>query len=128
MNSPDQATRRNLLKLLAGAPLLPLSSAMAGACLTGCGGSDVSFTSVAFKGMDAPTLANPAAMASTTAGSTMTVTFSDASTLDFKLAYQPFFITGDSVPDGKGGTVLAGGYWDINNQPIIDATVPGSER
>ncbi|MBP6674879.1 MAG: DUF839 domain-containing protein [Vitreoscilla sp.] len=128
MNSPDQATRRNLLKLLAGAPLLPLSSAMAGACLTGCGGSDVSFTSVAFKGMDAPTLTNPAAMASTTAGSTMTVTFSDASTLDFKLAYQPFFITGDSVPDGKGGTVLAGGYWDINNQPIIDATVPGSER
>jgi secreted PhoX family phosphatase len=32
------------------------------------------------------------------------------------------------VPDGKGGQVLAGGYYDIRNQPILDRTVAGSER
>ncbi len=124
-----QATsRRDLLKLLAGAPLLPLSTLTAGFSLSACGGTDVSFSSVSFSSFDAPTLANAAAMATTTAGSTMSVRFSDASTLDFKLAYQPFFITGDLVPNGQGGTVLAGGYVDIHNQPILDTTVPGSER
>ena len=78
--------------------------------------------------MAAPTLANAAAMATTTVGSVMTANFSDASKLDFKLAYQPFFVTGDLVADGNGGKMLAGGYYDINNQPIIDATVAGKER
>jgi hypothetical protein len=26
------------------------------------------------------------------------------------------------VPNGSGGTTLAGGYYDINNQPIVDKT------
>jgi hypothetical protein len=38
------------------------------------------------------------------------------------LAYQTFFITGAKVPNGSGGTTLAGGYYDINNQPILDKT------
>jgi hypothetical protein len=61
-------------------------------------------------------------------GSTMTVSFSDSSKLDFKLSYQPFFITGDLVPNGNGGTILAGGYYDINNKPIVDTTVAGKDR
>jgi secreted PhoX family phosphatase len=32
------------------------------------------------------------------------------------------------LPDGKGSTLLAGGYVDINNQPIIDSSVAGQER
>jgi secreted PhoX family phosphatase len=78
--------------------------------------------------MTAPTLAAAAAMATTSVGSTMTVNFSDSSKLDFKLSYQPFFITGDMVPNGNGGTILAGGYYDINNKPIVDTTVAGKER
>ncbi|MGS0759266.1 alkaline phosphatase, partial [Roseateles sp. GG27B] len=42
--------------------------------------------------------------------------------------YAPFFLTGSQVPDGKGTTVLAGGYVDINNQPIVDKSVVGKER
>lgn len=83
---------------------------------------------VTFSSMPAPTLSNAAAMATTTVGSVMTATFSDASKLDFKLAYQPFFITGDLVADGDGGKTLAGGYYDIYNQPIIDTMVAGKER
>ncbi len=132
--SPIQSTRRRALQLLAGVPMLPLASSLAGAgtLLTACGGGDdtalVPATGVTFSSMAAPTLANAAAMATTTVGSTMTVNFADNSRLDIKLAFQPFFITGDAVPDGKGGKTLAGGYYDINNKPIIDATVAGQER
>jgi secreted PhoX family phosphatase len=78
--------------------------------------------------MAAPTLADSAAMATTSTKSVMTATFSDASKVDFKLAYQPFFVTGDSVPSGTGSSVLAGGYFDIYNQPIMDTTVPATPR
>jgi secreted PhoX family phosphatase len=137
--NPD-LSRRRLLRLFGAAPMLPLTSLGAGALLSGCGGSDfvppapvpgtpsVALSSVSFSSIAAPTLANAAAMATTTVGSTMTVNFTDASKLDFKLAYQPFFITGDLVPDGNGGKILAGGYYDIRNQPIVDTTVPGKER
>ncbi|MEO5607421.1 MAG: alkaline phosphatase PhoX [Polaromonas sp.] len=132
-------SRRHALQLFAGAPLLPLSSTFAGSLLlAGCGGGDdavaaayappASLSGVSFSSMPAPTLANAAAMATTTVGSVMTVNFSDSSKVDFKLAYQPFFVTGDLVADGKGGKTLSGGYYDINNQPIIDASVAGKER
>ena len=32
------------------------------------------------------------------------------------------------VSDGKGGTVVAGGYYDINNKPLMDTTVAGASR
>lgn len=132
--SVNLSTRRRALQLLVGAPMLPLSSAFAGSglLLAACGGSDpaptASLSGVSFSSMSAPTLANAPAMATTTVGSTMSVAFSDGSKVDVKLAYQPFFVTGDLVPDGKGGTILAGGYYNISNQPIIDTTVAGKER
>jgi len=132
MKSVSATTRRHLLKILSGAPLLPLSSSLAGASalLAGCdGGTDASkLSSVSFSSMAAPQLTDAAAMATTTVGSTMTATFSNGSKVDFKLAYAPFFITGDLVPDGQGGTLLAGGYRDINGNTIVDKSVPGRER
>lgn len=141
LDKPD-ASRRRALKLLAGAPMLPLGLG-ATAFLVGCGAASdavaapappaapdtpATFTTAEFTGMPAPTLADPAAMATTTVGSSLTVSFSDGSSQTYKLAYQPFFVTGDMVPDGNGGKILAGGYFDINNQPIIDKSVPGKER
>ncbi|MDM0044663.1 DUF839 domain-containing protein [Variovorax dokdonensis] len=140
-----RASRRQALKLFA-APLLPLGGA---ALLTACGGSNdpspapapapapaptpapaaaPNYVSTTFSNMAAPTLDNAAAMATTTVGSIMTVAFDDNSKKDYALAYKPFFITGDMVPNGSGGQVLAGGYFDINNQPIMDNSVPGKER
>ncbi len=125
-------SRRKTLQMLAGLPLLPLGAgASATGLLAACGGgsdSTAAFKSASFTGMAAPTLANPAAMATTTVGSALKATFDDGSTQSFALAYQPFFITGDMVSNGKGGKLLAGGYYDIRNQPIIDATVAGGER
>ena len=136
--SPEMMSRRRVLRMFGAAPMLPLSTMAAGsALLTACGGDSAPAAAVpgtatlgmvSFSSMAAPTLADAAAMATTTVGSTMTVNFSDASKLDFKLAYQPFFITGDLVSNGSGGQILSGGYYDIRNQPIIDTTVPGKER
>lgn len=134
--------RRRLLQLLASGPLLPLSAGVgSSALLAGClgGGGDSGSTlppttpaptlsKVRFTPMAAPTLAEPARMASTDVASAMTVQFSDGSQLVHKLAYQPFFVTGDQVPDGKGGKLLAGGYYDIRNQPILDNTLPAQPR
>ncbi|WLI88646.1 DUF839 domain-containing protein [Massilia sp. R2A-15] len=130
--------RRRLLQLLAAAPLLPLSSFSAASLLSGCGAQAgiataatpgaATLAGVTFSSMPAPSLSNPAAMATTSTTSVMTARFSDASKIDFKLAYQPFFITGDLVADGAGGRIVAGGYYDIHGAPIIDATVAGRER
>ncbi len=137
MTQIAETSRRRLLQMFAGVPLLPLATTATGSSLllSACGGgstatttASATFSSVSFSSMAAPTLANAAAMATTSVGSVMTATFSDASKLDFKLAYQPFFVTGDLVSDGNGGKIVAGGYFDIYNQPITDNTVPSKAR
>jgi len=125
MRSPSALSRRQALKLFSGVPLLPLVGVGGTAgLLSACGGSDddPEVASVRFNGMAAPTLADPEAMATTDVRSTMTVTFTDGSSQTFDLGYQPFFVTGSAVPDGDGGTVLAGGYVDIDGQPIMDTS------
>jgi hypothetical protein len=67
-------------------------------------------------------------MATMYAASQLKVAFDDKSEQVYDLGYQPFFVTGDMVSDGKGGQVLAGGYYDIYNNKIIDKTVSGKER
>ncbi|MCA6215412.1 DUF839 domain-containing protein [Ideonella sp. B7] len=125
-----QLSRRSLIKALGGAPLLPLASSLSAAgLLSGCDDSNSpNYVSAAFSSMAAPSLSTPADMATTYTASSLTVTFDDKSTRTFELAYAPFFITGAEVPDGKGGKVIAGGYYDINNNPIMDASVAGSAR
>ncbi|WP_034300156.1 PhoX family phosphatase [Herbaspirillum sp. RV1423] len=127
-----QSKRRDLLKAFASAPLLPLTltaSGLLAGCATASGSSSRGgFASATFSHMPAPSLADPAAMAATTVQSSLDVVFSDGAKQSYRLAYQPFFMTGDMVPDGKGGKVLAGGYYDIGNQPIVDRSVPGKER
>jgi secreted PhoX family phosphatase len=141
MSDLSQLSRRRALKFLASAPMLPLGALSASSLLAGCatsttpaatltssGYTSAGFSSAAFTSMATPTLANPAAMATTTVASSLQVTMKNGNTQAFKLAYQPYFITGDQVPDGQGGTVLAGGYVDIVNRPIIDKSVAGKER
>ncbi len=75
---------------------------------------------VRFESMPAPTLADPAAMASVTTGARMIVTGRDGRERAYALRYEPFFVTGEPVPDGAGGTLLAGGYRDLAGRPIVD--------
>ena len=137
--SPTLLSRRKALQFLSGAPLLPLGSAVsASTLLAACGGGDdnstppvpvaKNYVAATFVGMAAPTLAKPADMAKMSVQSQLKVSFDDKSEVAYDLGYQSFFVTGDMVSDGKSGTLLAGGYYDIHNNKIIDKTVPGSER
>jgi secreted PhoX family phosphatase len=124
-----QSRRRDLLKAFAGAPLLPLTLTVSGLLPAYATASRrKGFTAATFSHMPAPSLENPAAMAVTTVQSHLEVIFDDGTRQSYALAYQPFFMTGDMVPDGKGGRILAGGCYDINNRPIIDRSLPGKER
>jgi secreted PhoX family phosphatase len=134
MTEQLDSSRRSLLKFLSGAPLLPLAGGSAtAALLAACGGGDTAqpaaqLMSVSFSGMAAPSLANAPQMATTTVASAMQALYSDGKTVPYNLAYQTFFITGAQVSNGNGGTTLAGGYWDINNQPILDKTDAGQRQ
>ncbi|CAM3967772.1 PhoX family protein [Bordetella tumulicola] len=136
-----QATRRRLLKMFAGAPMLPLGGAFVSASvLSACSSSDddsdspapgtpvANFVSASFIGMAAPSLSDAAAMATTTVGSKLQVNFDDGSNQTYSLAYAPFFTTGDIVKDLQGNDVIAGGYYDINNAPIMDKSGTGAAR
>lgn len=117
-------SRRQMFPLMAGATLFPLHSLAEAAKTPSLG----KIQSVQFESMAAPNLSNPAAMATTSIASSVIVQYSNGKKVKHELAYQPFFVTGGEVPDGNGGQVLAGAYFDINNQPIIDKTVTGKER
>ena len=134
--TPSKAfSRRRALQLLSSAPLLPIAAASPMfVALSACGGSGgdaapaASVKSTSFQAMAAPTLANPQAMATTTVGSSLVANYSDGSSQTLALKYEPFFITGSAVPDSKGGSIVAGSYWDIFNQPIKDASAPDQRQ
>ena len=132
MTRAINTTRRDALRVIAGAPLLPLATSLAGGTtfLFGMNAAAAApaIASASFVSMPAPSLANAAAMATTTVGSTMAVKYADGTGQSFTLAYEPFFITGAKVPDGKGGTVVAGGYYDINGKPILDQSSPDADK
>ena len=124
-------SRRNVLRVLAGVPILPLAACSTTSILKPTAAANSKQTlspmakaikSVKFIGMDAPNLSNPEQMATVTVNSKMQATFTDGSEQMFDLQYHPFFITGDMVPDGKGGQTRAGQLYNINNQPIYDGS------
>ncbi|MEO5695575.1 MAG: alkaline phosphatase PhoX, partial [Burkholderiaceae bacterium] len=56
--------------------------------------------------------------------STLTRSVGGRDEATFALGYETFFLTGQTMPDGNGGTARAGGYFDIENRPISDASDP----
>jgi secreted PhoX family phosphatase len=128
VSNPIDLSRRRALKLASGVALLPLAAGLAGCAGSQLHGRTTALKSVRFTSMAAPTLATPSAMADMTVGSSLEATFHDGSRQALALGYEAFFVTGDRVPDGAGGTVLAGGYFDIGGRPIVDTSVAGRER
>ena len=132
--TPANPTRRQALKLFGGVPLIPLSAGLgSSALLAACGGGGgtanaATPTATAFSAMAAPAISDPAGMATTSVASALKVAYSDGSSQTYKLGYQAFFITGQSVPDGNGGSLIAGSYFDIHGNPIMDTSVAGKER
>jgi len=131
MSNQSEISRRKLLQFITGVPVLPMVSSLGFASPSWAAsknGLASDYSGVTFSSMLAPSLADAPQMATTAVGSTMSVKLKDGTQQDFKLAYQPFFVTGDLVPNQAGGQILAGGYFDIHNQPINDTTVAGQTR
>ncbi len=137
MSDSVSFARRRALKLLASAPMLPLaSSSLAGIPLLaepapfgrpedGLLGRSVRPgmpVSYSFSSMAAPSLADAAQMATTYVASTLTKRVGRHHSETYALGYETFFLTGETVPATGGGTVIAGGYYDIDNTPILDTT------
>ncbi|MDU6284158.1 MAG: DUF839 domain-containing protein, partial [Acinetobacter sp.] len=132
-----QPTRREILKWFSGIPFLPLGAMATAATLAGCNDSDDSsvvtptpqpskFKNAKFTAMPAPTTA--ADRATTVVNSKLKIDWENSTSTEYQLAYKPFFKTGDSVPKLGGGTIIAGGYFDVNGNPIMDKSVAGKER
>lgn len=135
MSDSSQHSRRQLLSWFAAVPFLPLGAMATTSLLTGCDDDNndqpapvkaVNFKSASFTAMPAPSTV--ADIAATVVGSKLAISWDDGTSTEYTLGYKPFFLTGSTVPDGKGGQILAGGYYDINNKPIQDTTVAGSVR
>lgn len=128
-NSPlnKNTNRRRVLQFLAGVPVLPLAACSTQSASIAQAPSKITpmtraIKGVEFIGMDAPSLANPNEMATVQVNSKMKAYFTDGNSETFDLAYNPFFITGDMVPDGKGGKTRSGQLYNINGQPIYDGS------
>lgn len=130
MTAPVRRSRRRALQWLAAAPMLPLGPlAAAGLASEGAFATEARRVQrVRFVAMPAPDLTDPAAMAATTVNSALEAVYVDGSRQTWRLAYDPLFVTGDSVPDGRGGTTIAGGCVDIHGRPLLDRSRPGAVR
>ncbi|WP_296403505.1 alkaline phosphatase PhoX [Psychrobacter sp.] len=113
---------------MAGVPMLPLAGCATSATVNKAPKNSAlapltkAVKQVKFIGMEAPSLANPEQMATVYVNSKMQADFTDGSKQVYDLDYTPFFITGDMVPNGLGGTTRAGQLYDINNKPLYDAS------
>lgn len=125
-------SRRNVLRFLAGVPVLPLAACSSSAIIQpkpSSAGKLLDSTvdakaikSVEFIGMPAPSLAKPEQMATVHVGSKLKANFTDGSSKTYPLNYQSFFVTGDKVPTGNGGSTTAGAIYNINHKPIYDSS------
>lgn len=122
MSQSIDNTKRRMLSYMAGAPLLPLAGGVFSAKAFAENVTDAPLSSVSFVPMAAPSLSNPAAMATAYTNAAMQLKFEDGSSRLVTLDYHTFFVSGDRVSDGNGNTLVAGGYYDINNKPITDPT------
>ena len=125
------ASRRHLLKIMSGAPLVSISPVMAGASafLSGCGGDGTAaalgkVTKVSFNGM-----ANPASVASRAmvyTNASIDVTYENGSIIKaMPLSYKTIYRTGDVLKDPDGNDIVAGGFFKPDGvTPILDLSVP----
>lgn len=122
MSESNSFSRRGALKVLSGASMLPIASSLAGLPFISQAMAGSVPVSYQFGAMAAPDLTHPKRMAVTYVASTVTIKVGNGPAQTYQLGYEKFFLTGDVVPATGGGTIVAGGYYDINNAPILDTT------
>jgi secreted PhoX family phosphatase len=123
MSNPDSLSRRRVLQGLGVAPLLPFTGCWPPVARAAPPGP----VRYRFGAMAAPSLAKPSQMATTHVASTLTIEQGRRIT-HYTLGYETFFLTGDTVPCTAGGTIIAGGCFDIDGKPIVDRSTPSPRQ
>ena len=121
-------SRRSLLQWAGAVPAAPWVSGVSAVSLLGaCSDNNTSapavagtVTGITFATMAAPT--TTADRATTFTNATITVAYSNGTTASKPLAYKAIYKTGDVMNRPDGGTAIAGGYYDINGNIIIDTS------
>jgi secreted PhoX family phosphatase len=90
------------------------------------GSKHVSIDSVKFNGMNAPKTVEQ--MTDTYSNASLEVKYSDGKIKKFPLSYKRLFKTEDKIVMNKGRLIAAGTPIDINGNPIVDTSVPGSPK
>jgi secreted PhoX family phosphatase len=90
------------------------------------GSKHVSIDSVKFNGMDAPKTIEQ--MINTYSNASLEVKYSNGEIKKFPLSYKRLFKTEDQNTMNKGQLIAAGTPIDINGNPIVDMSVPGSPK
>lgn len=120
----DGLTRRQFMGMLGGAPFMLsgaslLSLAACNSDSSAAATTTATATSVSFNNMAAPT--SYADRTTTFTNATIDVKLSDGTVKAAQpLAYKRLYKTGDVLTRPDGGKAVAGGYYDVNNNPIID--------
>lgn len=131
MSDSITVSRRRALQTLAGVSFFPLAASFANEAEAAIlpAESRIPLT-YSFSSMAAPSLADPAQMATTYVASTVTAKAGNGRGpgQTYALGYETFFLTGDAVPRTGGGTIIAGGYYDSYGLPILDTTSPGQRQ
>lgn len=115
-------SRRGLIRNAFGCAAV---SVLGGFGISACGGGSnasgtsttATITGVTFIGMPAPT--TDAARTATTTTASVRISYSDGSSRTQALSYNTLYKTGDTLSTGTAA-VIAGGYVDIQGNPIID--------
>lgn len=116
MSLPSKFSRRNVLKALASTPLFPLAYSLGAS--NAYAATKASPISVTFTNTAAPT--SIAEKTGVYTNSSIVVTYSDGSTSTNALSYQTIYNTGDLMKTPQGKEIIAGGYFSVSGDPIID--------
>lgn len=122
-------SRRTLLQWASTVPATPmLGGVSSAALLSACSSGETiatRITGIIFNNMAAPTAT--ADRATTFTNATVTLTYandSNTANVSRALSYKSIYKTGDTLsrPVVEGGQALAGGYYDVNGNAIIDTS------
>jgi uncharacterized protein len=108
--------RRTVLKVLASSPLIPLAASLGSKCVFA--NNQTSPVSISFTHMPSPS--SVAEKTAVYTQSNIVIKYADGKTSTKALSYQMLYSTGDLMKTPSGKDIIAGGYFNVAGEPIMD--------
>ena len=116
--------RRTVLKVLASSPLIPLAASLGSKCVFA--NNQTSPVSISFTHMPSPS--SVAEKTAVYTQSNIVIKYADGKTSTKALSYQMLYSTGDLMKTPSGKDIIAGGYFNVAGEPIMDRSGDKPER